>query len=224
MRSFTEEAMQHLNHHKHVNDPIDPIIGTTRDPASMYRFGIAGRHESIWRYMLLAPLRDLMEAPDYSGRRPRMRRRIFIEMAFLGAFWVGILIYDWRFLILYLFIVYTAQVMSSAQNYFEHYGAIPGSTLTDSVSCYGWFYNLVWFNNGYHQEHHYRPGVHWTKLKELREEMLSGEQRRVVKWAHFMNFPSEATLKTAMRVQLPNTCRSDRTDRGASIARRTPPP
>jgi fatty acid desaturase len=188
MNSFTEAAIQHLVHHKHVNDPIDPVTGTTRDPTSTYRFGTAGRHEPLWRYALLAPLRDLAEAPDHR-LRPTLRRRIFIERSFLGVFWVAIFAYNWHFLVYYLLIIYTAQVINCAQNYFEHYGAVPGSSLTDSVSCYGRLYNLVWFNNGYHQEHHYRPGVHWSKIKELRREMLPNERRRVVGWAHCMNFP-----------------------------------
>jgi fatty acid desaturase len=189
MSSFTETAMQHLVHHKHVNDPIDPATGTTRDPTSTYRFGTAGRHEPIWRYAFLAPLRDLVEAPDYRGR-PAMRRRAFIERSVLVIFWTAIFVYNWHFLIFYLLIVYTAQVINCAQNYFEHYGAVPGNSMTDSVSCYGRLYNLVWFNNGYHQEHHYRPGIHWSRVRKLRREMLPDDRRRVVRWAHCTNFPN----------------------------------
>ena len=188
MNAFTDAAMQHLTHHKHVNDPIDPATGSTKDPTSTYRFGTEGRHEPLWRYALLAPLRDLAEAPDYR-KRPTLRRRVFVERSFLGAFWAAILVYNWRFLIFYLLVIYAAQIVNCAQNYFEHYGAAPGSSLTDSVSCYGRLYNLVWFNNGYHQEHHYRPGVHWSRVKELRREMLPNDRRRVVRWGHCMNFP-----------------------------------
>ena len=189
MSPFTEAAIQHLNHHKHVNDPVDPTTATTRDPASTYRFGKGGRHEPIWRYAILAPLRELMEAPEYSGRRSKVRQQVRVEICGICLFWTAIVIHDWCFALFYLIVIYGAQVTSAAQNFFEHYGAMPGNRMTDSVSCYGWLYNLAWFNNGYHQEHHYRPGVHWTKVKRLREEMLPDNQRRIARGAHFTNFP-----------------------------------
>jgi hypothetical protein len=43
------------------------------------------------------------------------------------------------------------------QGYFEH---VSGGT----ISHYGRFYNLCFFNDGYHVEHHQRPGEHWTRL------------------------------------------------------------
>ena len=60
--------------------------------------------------------------------------------------------------------------------------ASPGSN--DSVSCYSRLYNFVWFNNGYHQEHHFRPQVHWTELPTLHPQMLPESERRVVRGWH----------------------------------------
>jgi hypothetical protein len=45
------------------------------------------------------------------------------------------------------------------------------------VSSYSRIYNLLWFNNGYHAEHHYRPRLHWTRMEALRRE-ISDQQRR----------------------------------------------
>jgi len=42
--------------------------------------------------------------------------------------------------------------------YFEHAGG--------TTSHYGSLYNLSFFNDGYHVEHHLRPGTHWTRLPE----------------------------------------------------------
>src|SRR4029079_7208239 len=42
------------------------------------------------------------------------------------------------------------------QGHFEH---AHGTT-----SHYGWLYNRCFFNDGYHVEHHLRPGDHWTRL------------------------------------------------------------
>jgi hypothetical protein len=42
------------------------------------------------------------------------------------------------------------------QGHFEH---VRGTT-----SHYGRIYNALFFNDGYHVEHHERPGLHWTQL------------------------------------------------------------
>jgi fatty acid desaturase len=191
MTSVTLLGIEHLNHHRHVNDAKDPATGTTKDATSTFRFGEGGQHEAFWRYILLTPLRELWDTGGYYalGSKRNARGQIAAETAMLVVFWVGILWLDWRFAAFYLLVVYAGLVASSAQNYFEHYGATPGNRLTDSVSCYNRIYNFLWFNNGYHQEHHYRPGVHWSNLKELRKEMLPVDQRRIVRWGHFANIP-----------------------------------
>jgi hypothetical protein len=33
-----------------------------------------------------------------------------------------------------------------------------------TISHHGFLYNLLFFNDGYHSEHHARPGLHWTSL------------------------------------------------------------
>jgi hypothetical protein len=42
------------------------------------------------------------------------------------------------------------------QGHFEHAGG--------TTSHYGWLYNRLFFNDGYHVEHHRHPGAHWTRL------------------------------------------------------------
>jgi len=195
--TFTGQMLEHYNHHKHVNDQIDPTTGRTKDSASTYRFGRWGQHESMWRYSLLSPLRQIADRPSYNGRRVKMGGRIKAEVACIMVFWVGIGFLDFRVPLLWVIILYIAQVLTSAQNYFEHYGPAGKPGKGDSVSCYGRLYNFLWLNNGYHQEHHFRPGIHWTRLPELRCEMWPEEQRRVVAGAHFFNWPSKTRCVAA---------------------------
>ena len=51
-------------------------------------------------------------------------------------------------------------------------GAEPGNYFANSVSSYNWLYNFLWFNNGYHQEHHWDPKAHWTQMPAVREAIL----------------------------------------------------
>ena len=47
----------------------------------------------------------------------------------------------------------------------------PGNYFANSVSSYNRLYNLFWFNNGYHQEHHWDPKTHWTMMDRLRQQI-----------------------------------------------------
>jgi Fatty acid desaturase len=47
-------------------------------------------------------------------------------------------------------------LLCAAHGYYEH---AHGTT-----SHYGWIYNLLLFNDGYHAEHHANPTTHWTQL------------------------------------------------------------
>jgi hypothetical protein len=46
-----------------------------------------------------------------------------------------------------------------------------------TTSHYGRLYNALLFNDGYHVEHHARPGVHWSRLPEYRDA-----DARVSRW------------------------------------------
>jgi hypothetical protein len=50
---------------------------------------------------------------------------------------------------------------------------------------------LLWFNNGYHAEHHFRPKVHWTRMKQLHNEIAEAQSRegvRVIRPPHAFGF------------------------------------
>jgi fatty acid desaturase len=179
----------HLNHHAYNNDAPDPVTGTTRDLSSTYRFSRRpGRPESLVTYALLGPLRGDVGALYAEAGRHRETGLVWAEVTALVGFSAALIVFQPLFAAFLLPTWYLGHVAAYAENYLEHHGAIPGNRLTDSVSSYGRAYNLIWFNNGYHQEHHYRPQVHWSRVPALRAEMLPESARRVVKHAHWFNF------------------------------------
>jgi fatty acid desaturase len=59
--------------------------------------------------------------------------------------------------------------------YFEH--------AAGTTSHYGWLYNRLFFNDGYHVEHHRRPGIHWTRLPfETARDARGNRWPAVLRW------------------------------------------
>lgn len=182
--------LQHLQHHKYNNDLPDPQTGTTKDFTSTWRFGQPPkREENIVSYALLSYFRTDYKVLWREIRRQRLLTNVVCEVLAMAAAILLLAYGNWRGLVFfYLPVWYLGTALGMAENYLEHYGATPGNRGTDSVSCYNRLYNLIWFNHGYHQEHHLRPQVHWTRMPELRELLPPESQRRVVRGCHFFNF------------------------------------
>ena len=182
--------IQHLNHHRYNNDMKDRKTGDTKDLSSTYRYSrLCDRPESLVTYSFLGPFRSDYALHYESAKKQKLDGQILLETKVLLVFAAWLLIVNPEgVFFLYLPVWYLGKVLAYAENYLEHYRAIPGNRLTDSVSCYNLVFNLIWFNEGYHQEHHFRPQVHWTKVKSLRALMLPEDQRIVIRGAHWFNF------------------------------------
>jgi fatty acid desaturase len=173
----------HMNHHRYTNGE--------KDISSLFLFSKdKEREEGILSYSFIGFFRIDLLALAKRAKKKEDKVLLVSEMVGVIAFWGFLMALDWKFFcFFYLPIWYLGQVAALMENYFEHYGTKPGDRKTDSVSCYNKIYNFLWFNNGYHQEHHYAPTVHWTKISEVKEKLPGEDQRRIVKVAHFTNIP-----------------------------------
>ena len=181
------------NHHRYNNDRQGPD-GKTKDASSTFRDGTGDEHVGALRYAVFGAVESLLSighsllgvtrlwrvgeheqellflASKTPARRARELRQIQLDrlaqvMAigmFLAISWI------W-FLLCYLPAFFVSLALVNIQNYYEHYGALPESAYANSVSYYGRVYNLLTFNDGYHQEHHLRPLTHWTQMPKVRE-------------------------------------------------------
>ena len=179
----------HMNHHWGDNDAKGPD-GTTKDWSSIYRYGKDGQPESFWRYCIVSFFRvevmPLIRVVVRHGRREIIQS--VVECLVLAAFWIAMIVVNWRYFVyFYLPSYYLGWVLSYAEGYLEHYGCQPGNYFANSVSSYNLLYNFFWFNNGYHQEHHWDPKVHWTRMKVLHnqiEPQLRLNNTRILRGPH----------------------------------------
>jgi fatty acid desaturase len=153
----------HLTHHQYANDPIRN--GTTLDPSSTFRYGKDGQQEGFVSYSALGLFRDGTSTAYQEAIKHGQRSQFWMELAAVVVTVVLWIVIDWRwFLLAFVPTFYAGWFLALLENYYEHHRATdPDSRLADSVSYYGRWYNLMMFNEGYHQEHHLKPHLHWTR-------------------------------------------------------------
>ncbi|HUO10832.1 MAG TPA: fatty acid desaturase [Phycisphaerae bacterium] len=158
----------HRRHHMGNSDRPDDH-GEVVDWLSIYRHGHEGEAEGMLSYVFLTYFRDdpkKIYAEIYK-RSPSEARFGVLEIVLMVAFYAFIGFLNWRFLVCFLPFYYFGHCLSNLNGYFLHYGGNPDVPVAWGVSCYERIYNFLWFNNGYHAEHHFRPRHHWTKMREL---------------------------------------------------------
>jgi fatty acid desaturase len=167
----------HHRHHMGNSDRPDED-GKTRDWISIYRHGHDGEAENPWSYIFLSYFREDPGAiyAEIKRKNPVDARWGITEIVILAITIVVGIFLNWKFWIYFLPFYYLGHCASYLNGYFLHYGGNPDKPIAWGVSSYDKCYNLLWFNNGYHAEHHFRPKLHWTKMKKLHEELLDAQR------------------------------------------------
>lgn len=169
--------LQHLDHHRHNNRP-------EVDELSTFRHGKDGKEENIFMYSMMGLVRT--DLGGYYKRASKNSILPLIEVTALFTFFAVCFAISWKIAAFYILpSVLGGQFFAFWENYCEHHYANPYDRKRDSVSCYNRFYNLIWFNNGYHQEHHFSPQVHWTEITKVRAQLP--DDRIIVSICHLAN-------------------------------------
>jgi hypothetical protein len=116
---------------------------------------LLGIPQSLWRDRHLA---------HHAGihRRIRLSRELAVETALVLSLWAVIAARAPAFFLSVYLPGYLAGLgLCALHGYYEH--------ARGTTSHYGKLYNLLFFNDGFHVEHHANPGLHWTCLPEYRE-------------------------------------------------------
>jgi fatty acid desaturase len=182
----------HRRHHMGNADMLDEH-GKTIDPLSIYKHGHDGQPENPWTYIFLGYFRDDPKEIFHDIKRLSVSEAwwgVFEIVAFL-AFYIAGFILNWRFMLYFLPFYYFGHCLSYLNGYYLHYGSNPDVPIAWGVSSYHKLYNWLWFNNGYHAEHHYRPRMHWTEMKSFHAQIREQQKAagvRVIKPPHGLGF------------------------------------
>jgi fatty acid desaturase len=153
---------------------------------SFYLSLLLGIPQSIWRIRHLA---------HHAGRRPRLRPTwpLVAESLLVLGLWAAICALDPRFFLLVYLPGYLAGLgLCALHGHFEH--------ARGTTSHYGKAYNLLFFNDGYHVEHHRAPGAHWTSLpRRAAPGTRSSRWPPVLRWCELA--PLELLERLALSVK-----------------------
>ena len=197
--SQTYYDVVHMQHHKGNSDKQDDH-GETTDWISIYRHGHDDEAENVWSYTFLSFFRDnpaaisreLKKRGETEVRWGNVELGTFIAMLITMAV-VGSdgTVLNWRFIAYFLPFMYLGHCFSYLNGYYRHFGGNPDEPIAWGVSSYGKVYNWIFFNNGYHAEHHFRPKCHWTKSHELFLQIQDLQRKagtRVLSQPHMLGF------------------------------------
>jgi fatty acid desaturase len=136
---------------------------------ALYLSVLLGVPQSIWRERHLA---------HHADRKPRLTcsPQVIAEVLLIVLLW-GLLLAcrPVFFLGAYLPGYAIGLGLCWLHGHYEHvYG---------TVSHHGWLYNFLFFNDGYHVEHHAAPGLHWARLPERTQpETPASRWPAVLRW------------------------------------------
>ncbi len=164
-----------LNHHHFVNRPGDATA--TWRYTNKHNLWVAMTYPLVSGYFQSVPIREYISRVKV--RKPKLYASIRFQYVFWFAAYVflgllaallyhhqqtGLGLYLWFFAVILPAILSTTTIMFF--NFIQHVHTDAWSEHDHSRNFTGWWFNFLFFNNGYHTAHHENPGLHWSKLPE----------------------------------------------------------
>ncbi len=162
-----------LNHHHFVNRPGDATA--TWRYSNKHNFLVAITYPLVSGFHQRVPIRQYIDR--VKNRKPSLYSRIrtqyvlwigsYLFMLALAGFLyhkqqTGLGLYLWFFSVILPAFLSTTVIM--VFNYIQHVHTDAWSEHDHSRNFTGWWFNFLFFNNGYHTAHHEERGLHWSQL------------------------------------------------------------
>ena len=153
-----------------------------------FRSSALNRSYSIYLTLLLGFPQSLWRARHLRHHGQRCSRHwssaAGVEVTLVAALWTVLASRDAEFAAMVYLPGYLAGLaLCSVQGYFEH---AHGTT-----SHYGRLYNVLFFNDGYHVEHHLRSGEHWSALpRHVQHDARQSRWPPVLRWLDVLGLES----------------------------------
>ena len=147
---------------------------------ALYQSVLLGIPQSLWRDRHIA---------HHAGAAWRLRItwELLVEAGLVLALWTVLLVLQPGFFVGVYMPAYAAGLgLCWLHGYYEH--------AQETTSHHGRLYNLLFFNDGYHVEHHAHPGTHWTQLPQ---QTLPGT--RLSRWPAVLRWLDAWSLETLER-------------------------
>jgi fatty acid desaturase len=152
--------LNYLNQRPHANP--DESRWTRADGSQM------GRVE----YSLDLLLRHQIDMIRVGRRRPKyLRYFLWMKLPLWGLIGLALWFRPLETVLLFIVPAFITLFHTIWATYDHHAGCAPDSHFEASRNCDNRIYNLLTGNLGLHTAHHKRPGLHWSLLPELHEEI-----------------------------------------------------
>lgn len=163
---FEEYRRSHGRHHRYTN--------ALEDATSTWRDGPGGpRPRGFWSYalgwpaLIPASVRAVIRERRLGLISRRDYARMKFELALLALLHASLLYFAPSLWMLYFATFYLGWTGVAAVNYMQHPPKHYGTGYT--TSNHSAIYNVVFFNNGLHAEHHEQPRLPALELKQFKE-------------------------------------------------------
>ncbi|MFI5179685.1 MAG: fatty acid desaturase, partial [Vicinamibacterales bacterium] len=160
-----------------------------------FRSRAANRGYSAWLTLILGVPQAVWRArhlAHHAGApgRPRFDRDVVVDTVLVVSLWATIVaIAPTWFVTVYLPGWVLGLALCQVHGHYEH--------ARGTTSHYGRLYNLLFFNDGYHVEHHARPARHWAELADERRADVRGSR-----WPPILRWLEPFSLQSLERLVL----------------------
>lgn len=156
---YTFYKMQHFNHHRYNNQLGDFTSTWTESNGKLVP-------KNLLKYILFwwipTQTNIFKRAEEDGDLKPGDKMKMGVQLIFILCIYLGLYFINPLYTILYLVMFYTGWSLVALTNFGQHLPIAYG----ESYSYLNAFYNVIFFNNGLHHEHHKKPNLNYNELKK----------------------------------------------------------